>query len=267
VTVEQERLFAAHAWLAFAIAGDYFLPDGEAADVRQEALIGLWRAAVSYDGVTGTFAGWARIVIRRRLDRMVRDHNARKHLVLTNAARDELVDDEQVPRIEQVAGPDTAEGWAEYREALARVVTVCSPAELHAVSRALVGLPCRRGTSEMNALARARRKLADESWAPREVGPRVPACVECGRPRSASDLSAETAERIAAGAPSVCRYCQAAARPPAGPDRRLRLTDTEVAEIRSRHAAGTSSTQLAREYGVTRTYVWMLATGRHREAA
>lgn len=74
--------------LALKISASYFIPGQEAEDVRQEALVALWVAASEYDKERGTFPPFARVVIHRRLQEVVRQANTGKHLALTEAARD-----------------------------------------------------------------------------------------------------------------------------------------------------------------------------------
>ena len=61
-TTSPERLFADHRHLARRAAYRPGAPVHVWDDLHQDALIGLWRAAGSWDG-RGSFTGWARLVI------------------------------------------------------------------------------------------------------------------------------------------------------------------------------------------------------------
>jgi RNA polymerase sigma factor (sigma-70 family) len=82
------EIWTQHRQLALSIANQYWVPGAERQDVEQEALIALWVAARDFDG-RGTFAGFARMVIRRRLYSMLRNAGRHHAQVLTEAERDD----------------------------------------------------------------------------------------------------------------------------------------------------------------------------------
>jgi RNA polymerase sporulation-specific sigma factor len=77
VTELEQRLHA-NLPLAVAIADEYYLPNRDRDELRQEAMIGLWHAATSYRAERIAFHAWAAILIRRRLASVLRVANAGK---------------------------------------------------------------------------------------------------------------------------------------------------------------------------------------------
>lgn len=143
-----------HRPLARRIARDYYFPGADQQDVEQEALIGLWIAARTYDG-TGRFSIWAGIIIRRRLITMLKKARTPKYRLLTDATREDFV---------LVTGGDEPERIAIDRDRLARIASAMSsltPRERKAVADHLDGVHSKSTKSHDSSLTRARHKLRE----------------------------------------------------------------------------------------------------------
>jgi RNA polymerase sigma factor (sigma-70 family) len=82
-------LWQKHLHLADTLANDWHIPGADQDDVRQEARIALWEAAKAFDlELNVPFTAFARLVIGRRLRDCLRNAQAGKHAILTNAVRD-----------------------------------------------------------------------------------------------------------------------------------------------------------------------------------
>lgn len=169
------RLFVEHLPIADAIARDYFFPDGDEDDVRQEARIALWDACRRYDGRM-PFRPFARHCITARMCSQVRNRNREKVKVNTQAARlngpgpslDEagMLDfnaggwRDGHELIETIPSNDTADGRACFHEVMRNLANAgLSELELRAIRRVMCGYPCGKTGVDNNALNRARRKL------------------------------------------------------------------------------------------------------------
>lgn len=141
-----------HRPLARLIAREYRVPGAELQDVEQEALIGLWVAARTYDG-SGKFTGWANIVIRRRLNTVLTSALTNKNRILRDADRDGLV---------LLTDGIDPERVAIDRERLARITAALgslTARERQAVADHLNGAPSKLTRSHDSSLTRARTKL------------------------------------------------------------------------------------------------------------
>ena len=70
----------------------FFYPSGDRDEVLSDALYGLVLAAKAWDG-SGTFAGFARICIRRKLGEGLRRTQRQTHMILTGALRHQVGED------------------------------------------------------------------------------------------------------------------------------------------------------------------------------
>ena len=175
--------------LAYAIARDYFLPGADVDDVRQEAMIGVWKALRDHDPERGSLRAFVALCVRRQLITAVKLATAGKHRPLSRAVYADAPvageeDDLTLLDLLVAPGADPArivEDREQLRELLDVVAHDLSPLE----RRALIGLAnglsyeeLREDASELrsrsggpstsvapksidNALQRARRKLAD----------------------------------------------------------------------------------------------------------
>lgn len=74
--------------LAYAIARDYFLPGGDVDDVRQEAMIGVWKALRDYRPDGGkALPNFVALCVRRQLITAVKTATRVKHEALTFSDR------------------------------------------------------------------------------------------------------------------------------------------------------------------------------------
>lgn len=89
----REQLFHRHRGVAYAIAAVYFLPGADADDVRQEALVGLWKATGEWRPELGSFVSFARLAVRRDVLDAVKRANRLSQRVLTDSARAGVDDD------------------------------------------------------------------------------------------------------------------------------------------------------------------------------
>lgn len=80
---------------ALKIARDYTLPGHDPDDVRQEAVLALWKADITFDATRGVpFHAFAGLVIRRQLGSKVRSALRPSHAILTDATRLDLEPDD-----------------------------------------------------------------------------------------------------------------------------------------------------------------------------
>lgn len=151
-------LYAKHRGIALGLAKDWHLPGGDADDVRQEALIGLWIATQKWNRDRGSFPPFARLVIQRRLTSLLRSALRERNNVLTSSKR---VCGDEIEIVDTLAGPDL-ERIVTTRETLTRLcaaVSLLSDLEREALSAHLNGDGVYSVKSLDNALARARAKL------------------------------------------------------------------------------------------------------------
>jgi RNA polymerase sporulation-specific sigma factor len=143
-----------------------YVPGAEHEDVRQEALLALHAAVLSYDGER-PFVAFARFVIRRQLATMLKTALRRKHQPLSMSRRLEQPGRDGVALGEVVAdrslGPHER---AELREELGQLTAAASRLsefERHALGGFLSGIPYTQLGDDVksvdNAIQRARRRL------------------------------------------------------------------------------------------------------------
>lgn len=91
--VERDRdavaaLLSRHQGLVLSITNRYFVPGGDSDDVRQQAMIGFWKAVRDFDPEAGTsFTTFAHTCMRRQVVTAVKAANRYKHQVLNAADR------------------------------------------------------------------------------------------------------------------------------------------------------------------------------------
>jgi RNA polymerase sporulation-specific sigma factor len=158
-------LWTNHRSLATEIAKSYWLPGSERQDVEQEALIGLWVAARTFDPARNVkFKTFASVVIRRRLATLLRLALVDKRGPLNTAIRVVPNSDGELVDITDHLSRDidSVERIVVGRETLDRLVVAAarlSPLERHALSVIVNGDPYRDDKQVNNAAARARAKL------------------------------------------------------------------------------------------------------------
>ena len=150
--------------LARSIADGYFWAGAERQDILQEAEIGLWIAARNWDpDGTANFKTFAALVIRRRLNTLLKSALRERQRPLNEAMRGAVNEDgEEIPLVELLPFPHDTERVVVGRDTLARVTAALdqlSPLEREAVARAANGERYVGEKSIDNALARARVKL------------------------------------------------------------------------------------------------------------
>ena len=176
--------------LAYAIARDYFLPGADVDDVRQEAMIGVWKALRDYRPDAGTtLRSFVAICVRRQCISAVKTATRAKHEVLNRAVyadRPVAGEEDELTQLDMLVAPGADPARiVEDREQLAELLDVVAHDLSPLERRALIGLAnglsyeeLREDASELrsrsggpstsvapksidNALQRARRKLAD----------------------------------------------------------------------------------------------------------
>lgn len=82
------ELLRRHEGLVMSVARRYFVPGGDHEDVRQQAMIGFWKAVRDYSGTAGAaFPSFARTCMQRQVITAVKAANRMKHTPLTDADR------------------------------------------------------------------------------------------------------------------------------------------------------------------------------------
>lgn len=153
-------LWTKHRRIARGIATEYSFPGADSDDVLQEAMIGLWVAATTFDPEKGPFAAWARLVIHRRLTVILRNATRYKNMVLSDAMREIKMTDEKISVVESVAGGREPFEilWERMEiERIRRGISSFTPLEARALADTLNGV-AQDGQTD-NAVWRARRKL------------------------------------------------------------------------------------------------------------
>lgn len=85
-TLASDTLVTRYTGMASAIASGYFLAGADRDDVRQEALVGLWKAIRDYrDGLGSTFGSFAALCIQRQVITAIKAANRAKHQPLSEA--------------------------------------------------------------------------------------------------------------------------------------------------------------------------------------
>jgi RNA polymerase sporulation-specific sigma factor len=104
-----DELLRRHEGLIMSVARRYFVPGGDHEDVRQQAMIGFWKAVRDYTGGAGaSFPSFARTCMQRQVITAVKAANRMKHSPLNDSDRiahhDAEHDDDQ-PRSTSVQLP------------------------------------------------------------------------------------------------------------------------------------------------------------------
>ena len=82
------ELLRRHEGLVVSVARKYFVPGGDHEDVRQQAMIGFWKAVRDYDAeAAAAFPSFARTCMQRQVITAVKAANRMKHSPLTEADR------------------------------------------------------------------------------------------------------------------------------------------------------------------------------------
>ncbi len=82
------ELLRRHEGLVLSVARKYFVPGGDHEDVRQQAMIGFWKAVRDFsDSAGAAFPSFARTCMQRQVITAVKAANRRKHVPLTTADR------------------------------------------------------------------------------------------------------------------------------------------------------------------------------------
>jgi RNA polymerase sporulation-specific sigma factor len=82
------ELLRRHEGLIMSVARRYFVPGGDQEDVRQQAMIGFWKAVRDYTGGAGaTFPSFARTCMQRQVITAVKAANRMKHSPLNDSDR------------------------------------------------------------------------------------------------------------------------------------------------------------------------------------
>ena len=82
------ELLRRHEGLVVSVARRYYVPGGDHEDVRQQAMIGFWKAVRDYsDSAGAAFPSFARTCMQRQVITAVKAANRMKHSPLTEADR------------------------------------------------------------------------------------------------------------------------------------------------------------------------------------
>lgn len=82
------ELLRRHEGLVLSVARKYFVPGGDHEDVRQQAMIGFWKAVRDYsDSAGAAFPSFARTCMQRQVITAVKAANRMKHAPLTDSDR------------------------------------------------------------------------------------------------------------------------------------------------------------------------------------
>lgn len=82
------ELLRRHEGLVVSVARSYFVPGGDAEDVRQQAMIGFWKAVRDFSADAGcSFTTFARTCMQRQVVTAVRAATRHKHTPLTDSER------------------------------------------------------------------------------------------------------------------------------------------------------------------------------------
>lgn len=169
------ELLVRYRRFAYAKARPYFLVGAEAADVRQEALIGLYEAVLAWDPDQAPFRGFAEVCVTRQVVSALKAASRRKHQPLNRYVP--LVpagEGAEVPALARFAAAsvdpaDEVVSWADADAVAASLDRVLSRLEAGVVRRWAAGHSYAEIAAELrrpeksvdNALQRAKRKLGD----------------------------------------------------------------------------------------------------------
>lgn len=82
------ELLSRHEGLIMSVARRYFVPGGDHEDVRQQAMIGFWKAVRDYNGdAAASFPSFARTCMQRQVITAVKAANRMKHSPLNESDR------------------------------------------------------------------------------------------------------------------------------------------------------------------------------------
>ncbi len=96
-----------HEGLVVSVARRYFVPGGDHEDVRQQAMIGFWKAVRDYSPTAGAaFPSFARTCMQRQVITAVKAANRMKHSPLTHADR---IAHHDAEHDEESGGPSVAQ--------------------------------------------------------------------------------------------------------------------------------------------------------------
>ena len=160
-TKSNTGLWTKHRAIAYKVAGEFYLPGSERQDVEQEALIGLWIAARSWDRSKGSFSTFAFLVVRRRLATLLRSALSGRASMLTDAER--VMPGTDVELVDTLAAGPDLERVVVARETLERLavaVAALTDMERHAMRLVVNGERFAHSKQTANAADRARVKLA-----------------------------------------------------------------------------------------------------------
>jgi RNA polymerase sporulation-specific sigma factor len=87
------------------------LPGADTDDLRQESMIGLYKAIMGFNPVRGSFAGYVTLCVRAQVLGSLTEHNRKKHQTLNHAASIYSDRDDVVNLIDVISGesPDPLE--------------------------------------------------------------------------------------------------------------------------------------------------------------
>ena len=167
------ELLRRHRRFAWAKARAYFVVGADAADVEQEALIGLYEAAIAWNPRQASFLGFAEVCVTRQVVSALKTASRRKHQPLNRyVPLPPAGSEEAAPaRLAELAVADPADevvSWASAGAVAASLDRVLTGLEAAVVRRYAAGHSYAEIAAELrrpvkavdNALQRAKRKLS-----------------------------------------------------------------------------------------------------------
>ena len=158
-----EALLEKYKNMVRGIARRFFLAGGDAEDLVQEGMIGLYAAVTDFREGAGSFSAFARVCVQRRILSAVRRAARKKHAPLNTSVPFPAA--EQEPSADPEALLISGEEWGEFLRSLESAL---SPAEHRALLLYMEGMSvaeiaAREGRSAKsceNAVQRAKKKAA-----------------------------------------------------------------------------------------------------------
>ena len=161
-------LFERNRRIAYGAASKYYLPGYDQDDIRQEALIALWKAAQTFDPERGMkFTSFANLCIDARFVELLKRKDRYRHRTLDSALRAIVVDGEVMEILETLPHLHQVVDVVEERDELRRLVAaIFDLTEIE--RRCVIGIATGLSYAEIgeggpkqvdNALFRARNKL------------------------------------------------------------------------------------------------------------
>lgn len=147
-----DDLVREHYGLACYWADAFYLPDADRDDVRQIALLGIWKAARSFNG-HGHFTAWAHMIVRRDLIDAVKSARRERGRPLNESVR--TVDLALLPGSRDPA--DTLIDNEELRDLVARIKALRTSHRDALIRVVFCGEKQDKHTD--NAVTKARKKL------------------------------------------------------------------------------------------------------------